>query len=51
MSPSEHIQKLRDACKGLDKHANDGAAWTAIHDIELDIHELEKAFDDQEIME
>lgn len=52
MKPSDHIKILRDALKGLDKHAeSDGAAWTAIHDLELDVHELEKAFEDQEIME
>lgn len=52
MTPSEHIQKLRDACEGLDKHCeSDGAAWTALHDLELDIHELEKAFEDEKIME
>jgi hypothetical protein len=45
MTPAEHIRKLRDACKGLGAHAEGNpAVWTAINDIELDIHDLEKAF-------
>lgn len=48
MTREEHIQKLRDACKGLDEHCkSNGAAWTACNDIGLDIHELEKAFEDE----
>ena len=51
MTKSEHIQKIRDALKGLDKHCeNNGAAWTALHDLELDAHELEKAFEDENLM-
>ena len=51
MRPSEHIQQLRDACKGLDEHAeSNGAAWTAINDLQLDIHELDKAWEDEKMM-
>jgi hypothetical protein len=46
MNPNEHIRRLRAACRGIDEHCeNDAAAWTALHDIELDIHELDKAFE------
>ena len=52
MTPQEHIRRLRDACEGLGKHAEgDPAAFTAVKDIELSIHELEKAFEDQKLME
>jgi hypothetical protein len=52
MTPQEHIRRLRDACEGLDKHAEgDPAAYTAVKDIQLSIHELEKAFEDQKLME
>ena len=51
MKPSDHIKILRDACRGLDEHAeSNGAAWTAIHDIQLDIHELDKAWEDEKMM-
>ncbi len=51
MTPHEHIQQLRDACKGLGKHCeSNGAAWTALHDLELNIHELDKAWDDEKMM-
>lgn len=48
MNQHDHILRLRDACEGLDKHcAGNGAAWTALHDLELDIYELDKAFEQQ----
>jgi len=52
MSPYDHIQRLRDACEGLDKHCEgNGAGWAALHDLELDIYELDKAFENQEMMQ
>ena len=46
MTPEEHISAIRDALKGIDEHCkNNGAAWTALHDIELDLHELDKALE------
>ncbi len=50
MTPHEYIQQIRDALKGLNEHSQSNAAiWTAIHDLEMDLHEVEKAFD-QEVM-
>ncbi len=52
MTPEQHIRRLRDACQGIDEHAgSNGAVWTALHDIELDIHELDKAFEDWKLMD
>jgi hypothetical protein len=52
MTPKEHIRRLRDACQGLGWHTEgDPAAFTAVKDIELSIHELEKAFEDQALMQ
>lgn len=51
MTREQHIQKLRDALEGLGKHCeSNGAAWTALHDLELDVHELEAAWEDEEFM-
>lgn len=52
MTPAEHIRRLIDACRGLDKHAEGNPAiFTAVNDIELSIHELEQAFDDAKFMD
>ena len=52
MVPEEHIRRLTDACEGLSVHAEgDPAAFTAINNIELDIHELRQVFDDQKLMQ
>ncbi len=49
---AEHVRRLRDACQGIDKHVDGNpAAFTALKDIELSVHELEQAWEDEKLME
>ena len=52
MTPEEHIRRLMDGMENIGNHANgDPAVFSAINDIEMGIHELRKAFEDQKLME
>ena len=60
MEPKEHVKRLRTLIREVinelntirfeDHLENGGAVWSAVNNIELSIHELEIAFEDQDFM-
>jgi hypothetical protein len=48
MNPKEHIRRIRDGFEGLDKHTQGNpAAYTAVKDMEIAMHEFEKAIEQE----
>ena len=50
MKPLEHIENLLKECYKIQQegHCKNGPSFVAVNDIELKIHELRKAFENQQ---